>query len=384
MMKVTTFRSKFYFRYLVVFLTIGSILYLLLYSSEKVNVPFHSSEETVNKNYTILIWEHGKRMLRRFFYSYGKTELDPFLNCSVRNCEVTIHHEDLSRSDAVMFHLHQTKGPHTLPKLRLPNQIWIFFTDESPLHTFLLTRKYSMKDYNGYFNWSMTYREDSDVPAPYGRTIRLTDEERRNLPPLPNFFKQNHRLVSILGSNCGGQNRRWHYVRELKKYLQVDVYGGCGNLKCPGHFTKDCEPMKNYKFYLAFENSDCREYITEKLWWNAYHKNAVPVVMGAPKEDYVKLCPPNSFLHVDDFASPLELSKTLLYLSSNETAYNKLFEWKKEYRVSNEHGYLGSPSLHVCRMCETLNNPKKIPKVYNKLEDFWNPTKDCRPPNWQI
>ena len=39
-----------------------------------------------------------------------------------------------------------------------------------------------------------------------------------------------------------------------------------------GHFTADCPDIGKYGFYLAFENSLCSEYITEKLWWNAYHK----------------------------------------------------------------------------------------------------------------
>ena len=35
----------------------------------------------------------------------------------------------------------------------------------------------------------------------------------------------------------------------------------------------------NYKFYLAFENSDCNHYITEKFW-NALANGVVPIVYG--------------------------------------------------------------------------------------------------------
>ena len=45
-------------------------------------------------------------------------------------------------------------------------------------------------------------------------------------------------------------------------------------LTCEGHFTRDCPDLLDYKFYLAFENAPCSEYITEKLWWNAYSKVA--------------------------------------------------------------------------------------------------------------
>ena len=44
------------------------------------------------------------------------------------------------------------------------------------------------------------------------------------------------------------------------------------SMTCAGHFMRDCPDLNDYKFYLAFENSLCSEYITEKLWWNAYSK----------------------------------------------------------------------------------------------------------------
>lgn len=337
-------------------------------------------EIPLQRDYVIHVWQHGERMKRRFLRSYGSVVRDPFEFCSVRNCVLSTDDSKVNESDAVLFHLHQTKGPHALPKYHPPSQTWIFFTDESPMHTFLLSRRYTMKDYDGLFNWSMTYRSDSDVPVPYGRTVPLTPEEEVFFEA-KDFARLKTRGVAILGSNCGGQNHRWDYVRELQKHMMVDIYGGCGTHTCPGHFTRDCPVIGDYKFYLAFENSDCAEYITEKMWWNAYHKETVPVVMGARKSDYERLCPPNSFIHVDDFESPADLARYLSFLMNNDTAYNSFFEWKRKYKVLNEHGYFGSPSLHLCRMCEALNR-RRSPKTYTDLSSFWNPKTDCRPPVW--
>lgn len=53
-------------------------------------------------------------------------------------------------------------------------------------------------------------------------------------PPSPIQIMLNKRkdvLIAVLGSNCGGKNHRWDYVKELKKHIKVDVYGGCGDLK---------------------------------------------------------------------------------------------------------------------------------------------------------
>ena len=65
---------------------------------------------------------------------------------------------------------------------------------------------------------------------------------------------------------------------------QVDIFGTCPEEpwkpKC-----NDCVERveRDYLFYLAFENSLCDHYATEKMWrW--LDKDIVPVVMG--KADY--------------------------------------------------------------------------------------------------
>lgn len=74
--------------------------------------------------------------------------------------------------------------------------------------------------------------------------------------------------VAWLVSNCQAKSGRLDYVKELSKYIGVDIYGLCGNDRtCPR--SRDCfkdviEPQ--YYFYLSFENSLCQDYVTEKLY----------------------------------------------------------------------------------------------------------------------
>ena len=58
---------------------------------------------------------------------------------------------------------------------------------------------------------------------------------------------------------------------------------------------------RDYKFYLAFENSICRDYVTEKFY-NALLFSTVPVVYGGA--DYESIgAPHNSFIDVRNFHS---------------------------------------------------------------------------------
>jgi len=72
-------------------------------------------------------------------------------------------------------------------------------------------------------------------------------------------------MVAWFVSHCVTPNRREDYVKELSKYIPVDIYGKCGNLTCSNR--NHCKEMirRDYKFYIAFENSLCTDYVTEKL-----------------------------------------------------------------------------------------------------------------------
>lgn len=102
--------------------------------------------------------------------------------------------------------------------------------------------------------------------------------------------------------------------------------------------------------------------------------------MGGTKQNYIQLLPPNSFIHVDDFASPADLARYLTYLNKTNEDYLSYFQWKTRYEVRNEHGYFQTSSYHYCRVCEALNYNKKDISVYYSLNDFWNVKTDCYPP----
>lgn len=79
-------------------------------------------------------------------------------------------------------------------------------------------------------------------------------------------------------SNCNRTlNNRLEFISELQKYIDVDVYGKCGNFSCSKTNHHECMSMfeKDYKFYLALENSNCVDYITEKYFNNGLKYNSI-------------------------------------------------------------------------------------------------------------
>ena len=55
--------------------------------------------------------------------------------------------------------------------------------------------------------------------------------------------------------------------------------------------------------------------------------------MGARPEDYAKVAPLNSYIHVDDFDSPKDLAAYLHKLDKNDDLYNNYFQMERIWRL---------------------------------------------------
>ena len=290
--------------------------------------------------------------------------------CRVQNCLVSYKKEDFSSSDVVIFHGRNLPNANTLRELhnkRPPNQAWVFFLLESPAHSPDTTQ------YDGLFNWTMTYRRDSDVYFPYGFYVPLEVDDAK--PELfTDYLLGKDKLVVWTVSNCAG--KRFSYVNKLKQFVKVDIFGGCGSNNCPhraGLPTEDCSKLlRSYKFQLAFENTECLDYVTEKYWGSPLENGIVPIVMGGA--DYKEIAIPGSYINVLDYPSVKALADYLLYLDKNNTAYNEYFRWKAKYKLSGvlRGGHLNRHYHWTCDLCALANNASVKSKVYEHLDDFWS------------
>ena len=178
--------------------------------------------------------------------------------------------------------------------------------------------------------------------------------------------------VLWIHSNCG-ETKRNNYVKELEQNgIVIDKYGRCGKPDpCRRNRTCVRQWMAQYKFYLAFENSNCEDYITEKPW-KGLDAGLVPVVMGTSIKTYTKQFPPNSFLHVDNFTNPAELATHIKHLSGHLDAYLRYHEWRKDYSTVYfyDHSF-----LWICDICKKIQDPPK--PAHNNLSLWWRPEVQC-------
>ena len=328
-----------------------------------------------------------------------------FKDCPVSNCIITKdrqHLSSVSEFDAILFHhkdinmLKDSQLPNE--KQRRSNQRYVMYFSESPMNY-----KYDLDRFNNFFNWTMTYRLDSDIPFPYGRIV----QKRQNFSYVPYLHelkewdytydsteftaslnttrsKEFHALahrpnaVAWIVSHCNTGSGRERYVNELRKHIHVDIFGYCGNGGCEScpdgnlHNPLCCAENieRDYMFYLSFENSLCDQYVTEKLWsWLT--KDIVPVVMG--QANYAAITPPHSIINAMEYPDPKDLAAHLLKLMKDETEYLSYFWWKEFYEVDQKR------KKAFCRLCQMLNDAEQIPKVHDNFGKWWVTEARCKP-----
>ena len=303
--------------------------------------------------------------------------------CPTKKCKITHDVYDIGKSDLVIFHARdmrhfvKAKEIQRIHQYRCPSQRMAFFNQESIVNDPDLKALLSLPE--GFFNWTITFKRGSDFHLPYGSYVRLPLTKRKYPPKVINFAASKTEFVLWAVSNC--RLIRDKYVNKLLKYIKVDIFGKCSGLygqdnNCP--LSSDCDKLfSTYKFYLAFENSICTDYITEKFW-RTLRWNSVPITLT--RDFYTSdVVPPGSFISVQDFSSVKALAEYLLYLDKNDTAYNEYFSWKKEFAYEQTENSDKLSRYVACDICDALHNECLRPKMYHDIfAAFWNEDVDCK------
>ncbi|XP_076804975.1 alpha-(1,3)-fucosyltransferase 7-like [Clavelina lepadiformis] len=317
-------------------------------------------------------------------------------------CDSTYNRGRLKEADAVVFH-YTVIRPGDLPwKLyRNPEQVFVWWSLEGP--AVLQLEGVNLPAFDGFFNWTMTYRRDADVIQRYGYRGDILNSVTKGKKAVDdviaaktslavgnlyrpvafqNFsiIRQIFRLGSLVNVETPGAKMRMKLANELKKAgLEFTGYGNCLNRPLDGSLT--ISEVSKYKFYFAFENAlHCTDYITEKFWRNALLSGSVPVVWGPRKQDLLRIAPLDSFIFVEDFESAEKLSEYLMFLDKNETEYRKYFRWREDENMTDEkmieltkQRYPGlDVAVPVEGICEKLLRNDKTQVIGSLKSQFWD------------
>ena len=304
--------------------------------------------------------------------------------CAEKNCNVyvmTSETEGPISADAVVFQGNQV--PSKVPARVNAAQLYVFADSEPPLITHSKTAVQMMHDNPEFYNLTITYKRDSDIPAPYGIIIPRNANKRIYLQSLQmDKSAENYGRVKTLGlpgkdynaifnhktksslwfvSHCLTFSKREQYVERMKHHTQVDLYGLCGGSRIKHNDTFD----NDYKFYLAFENTFCEDYITEKFFtW--YSKDIIVVVFGGA--NYSLFAPAGTYINAADFPSPEALADFLNKLGSDRERYIGYLKRKDQYQVITEQE---SVQNAFCGLCWRLNYPNRYSYSPKNISHWW-------------
>ncbi|GFS05963.1 alpha-(1,3)-fucosyltransferase C-like [Elysia marginata] len=335
-----------------------------------------------------------------------------FKQCPYYKCEVDMNGKKLQEADIVVFFVGQLGA--RVPPPRPKGQLWAKAYWESPAH-YNYPKNYA--PWKSVFNLTYNFRVDSDIFAPNNhlawrhRGELLSDEEYQNYAPWKSVFNltynfrvdsdifapNNHlawrhrgellsdeeylqialrktKPVAWWVSNCHTQSKRESYVKEMRKYIPVDVYGKCGSLQCTKTTMLKCKQLLNttYNFYLSFENSLCRDYISEKFYRNYESRtHIIPVVRGGA--DYQSYFPPEGFVDASKFPKARDLALYLQKMSADPQKYARMLREKDRIvTLSFKHDW-----CDLCRRLHTTGFPaKSIPDI-----KAWSHKGACHGPN---
>lgn len=270
------------------------LVYIFCVNEQKVVVNAHKKEDGL-----IYILEWTDSRLEPFRFMAMGQRAFTFRECEYQNCYITDdieYFEDITDFDVLLMNVKCLNETFSLPYKRSRHQKYVFVALESSAN-FPLDDKY-----NNVFNLTWTYKLDSDAPLgyiivkdKYGEKIGPKKDmhwlDITKMKPIGKYIKRKLRNKNTAAawfvSNCNAKNNRTKYINKLLRELSllghgIDIYGDCGKFNCTrDDMVQQCfaKIEADFYFYLAFENSFCEDYVTEKIL-NALEHFSVPVVYG--------------------------------------------------------------------------------------------------------
>ena len=297
-----------------------------------------------------------------------------FEGCEESNCEMTFDRHDLSIADAVIYDFRSMRA---WPNYTRPtSQVWIHIQHEA-----VIKPRYQ-KEMDDKLNWTMTYSRHSDIQLPYGML-----EPKPNETQLKRDYLQIAKNKSVdavwVVSHCHTGSKREEYADILKQYIDIDILGACGRRwQCGKRFNHDiqeCFSILNstYRYYLAFENTLCTDYITEKFFEN-YDYDILQIVRGGDLKTRPINISKEAYISTSDFKDAHALGKYLQSLSQDTNQYANKLKIKDKYRLIH---YREVFKKSMCEICKRLHNLEEYHSVYKSMAEWFTTNQPCFIPN---
>ncbi|XP_025113815.1 alpha-(1,3)-fucosyltransferase C-like [Pomacea canaliculata] len=283
--------------------------------------------------------------------------------CPEMPCRVTSNPLFQEQSSALLWsveHMSETEPP---PR-SYPDQVFVFHNLEPPRAGWVCSSTYRLDSWRSAFNWTMNYRFDADILSLHGLVVKRRRPVKRNYTDI---LARKTKFAAWAVSSVIDQSRRKQFAAMLQKYIPIDIFGESSAHRCPRNQDDACFQTfsRDYKFYLGFENSLCKDYISEKFF---RYLNLDTVLVARGSNDYKFHAPQNIFINTADFPTVKDLADHLLYLDKHPEEYIKILEAKDEYEVLFEDYPLRRDDGRVffmhyqyeatafCEMCRRLWN----------------------------
>lgn len=292
------------------------------------------------------------------------------VSCSVP-CQLVRENDE--SVDAVVVYIPDLPGPR-LPPRAYPGQLFFGLSFECPAYYPLLMDYRFMSQ----FNYTIGYANNTDnhVWVPFGPFPFLA-ENTDGYPREYNFseafrdYDENRpRKISWFGGNCGDKIGRYKLVDEILQQPGgfVHSYGGCHHntnldvdfAKYHSHDSVKVKALRNHTFDLAFENADCIDWVTEKIF-QSMAAGAIPVYLGTSSIDQY-IPHPDAIIKVSDFDTVQALVEYINKVNDSPVLKKKHLRWKHDpgsWSLSFKQLYDVS-RLHTqkslgCIVCETVH-----------------------------
>lgn len=216
-------------------------------------------------------------------------------------------------------------------------------------------------------DFRMWYNLDGSFPEPATYfDVKMHLADLLASPSVEFENKTNEAPIVWIVSNCNAFNGREKYMAELMKLVKVDSYGGCLKNKhshTSQRMSGNIDLFTKYKFVIAIENSNCVDYVTEKLV-HAIASGSIPIVAGKDnKPDYLKFLPRHSYINIYDYTSPQQLANHIKAIAANKTLYESYLPFK---RNPYSKAFLKNLELHeLIKVAEKVLSPSE--KFFSEL-----------------